>query len=741
MTFKPALPLLLASLAIPTSGFAQGSHDNTDKPSPPPPFATPVAAVAAVVTLDPVVVTAGTRTERLLSEVPIRTEVLLSEDLALRSPLNFAQAVELSNGVRVESNCQNCNTTEVQLLGLPGAYNQILFNGIPLLSTLGSVYGLEQIPVAFVDRIELVKGGGSALYGPGAVAGVINLVTTQPLTSGGFIQAGLDVQKSEPLAQFDARLDAANSPATAASFGTFTATAIGQFSANDAIDFNSDGFTEITEKDLRTGGLQLWYAPTERTRLRTDYTFTAETRRGGDQLSIPEHLTNIAETLDTRYHRASAAWNQDLTPDLDFTLSYAYAFITRDSYYGGLGGRPATDPLAPESAPGAGDNEQSLRDLGYATIGEVAEDQYGYTENPLHFVDLLVRQRIGDHALAYGIQFKHEDVFDQKRDFTGADIGTPLADEHFTNLGFILQDEWRATDRLELVLGTRLDNASTVDGLILSPRVAAAYTATDRLKLRAAFSTGFRAPDIFSEDLHVDTLGGVPVPVVNAPGLSEESSRTAQLGFDLRSAPEATVPWSWDSTVSYTQITDTFLLTRTGSGTSAVDLRENGEGSTVAGLESNFSFNPTRTLKFVVGLSYYKSQYDETETVYDDGAGTTLTTRDYLKNPRFTGVAQAIWSPVPEWNVVGGLKYTGPLDVVNNRTATLNRTTDFYVMDFGIIRHFALPGGTHLDLSFGVKNLFDQRQGDLEVGPSRDAEYVYGPRFARSFYTQLRYEF
>ncbi len=107
----------------------------------------------------------------------------------------------------MESNCQNCNTSEVQLLGLPGAYNQLLFDGIPLLSTLGSVYGLEQIPAGFVDRIEVVKGGGSALYGPGAVAGVINLIPPLPARSGGHVQAGVDVLEGTPQKNADLRLD------------------------------------------------------------------------------------------------------------------------------------------------------------------------------------------------------------------------------------------------------------------------------------------------------------------------------------------------------------------------------------------------------------------------------------------------------------------------------------------------------------------------------------------------------
>ena len=697
-----------------------------------------------VVQLEPLTVTAGTRTERLLEEVPIRTELVLAEDIALRAPLNFSQAVELTNGVRVESNCQNCNTSEVQLLGLPGQYNQILFDGVPLLSTLGGVYGLEQIPVAFVDRLELVKGGGSALYGPGAVAGVVNLVSLRPRASGGFVQGGVDLQKDEPLRIADIRLDLVGpAPARAgAGRGALAASVVGQAATNDAIDFNGDGYSEITEKELRTAGLQLWVEPSGGSVLRVNHAFTDEHRRGGDRLDRPEHLANIAESLDTTFHRGALAWDREVTPDLDFTATYAFARIERDSYYGGLGGAAPADPLAPESAPGAGDNDQALIDRGYATAGEVAYDQYGYTEDTLHFFDLLLRRRAGEHALAAGVQYKHERILDEKRDAAGGRVGPgPLTDDDFSNLGFVFQDEWTAADRLDLVLGARLDDASTAADPVFSPRLAAAWAARSNLKLRAAVSTGFRAPDVFSEDLHVDTIGGAPVPIVNAPGLAEESSRTLQLGFARGPAVGDALPWGWDATLSHTIIRDTFVLTRTGAGAGSVDLRENGSGSTVTGLETNFNLRPVESLRLDAGLAYYVSRYEAPEAVLDDGAGTVLTTRDYLKTPRLTAIAQAVWSPIDGHDLFAALKFTGPMDVLNNRTATINRSESFHVVDLGYTRHFELGGGRHLDWSIGVKNLFDERQRDLEVGAARDSDYVYGPRFARSFYTQLRYEF
>lgn len=108
------------------------------------------------------IVVTGTRTERLQREAPVRTDVIGDTVLRLAAPRNLADALEYLPGARAESNCQNCNTTEIQLLGLPGVYNQILFDGLPLVSGAAAVYGVEQFPTVLIDRIEVVK--GAALF-------------------------------------------------------------------------------------------------------------------------------------------------------------------------------------------------------------------------------------------------------------------------------------------------------------------------------------------------------------------------------------------------------------------------------------------------------------------------------------------------------------------------------------------------------------------------------------------------
>nr|WP_255691505.1 TonB-dependent receptor [Luteimonas sp. XNQY3] len=675
-----------------------------------------------------VTVSTATRTERLLSDVPIRTEVLRGEDIALRAVTDFSRVAELVNGLRVESNCQNCNTSEVQLLGLGGAYNQLLFDGAPLLSTLGGVYGLEQIPVAFINRVEVVKGGGSSLYGPGAVAGVVNLIPQQPTRNGGFVQAGTDVQDGEPAWSIDGRGDLVSAD------GRGGLSVVGQWSTTDAIDFNGDGYSEIVEKDQHVVGAQGWYAPGEDTLLRANYLFTHEERRGGNRLDQPEWLANIAESLETDYHRGGVHLDRAIGDSADFTVGYSFAFIKRRSFYGGLG-EVATDPADPDFDPD---------ELAPGVPGSAAEtsfDQYGYTENPLHYLDSQFNLRRGAHALAFGLQYKRESVRDDQRNGDGE---TLLRGERetFSNLGAFVQDEWAVNDAVDLVLGVRVDKHSALDDAIFSPRLALAWQASDALKVRAGISTGFRAPEVFSEDLHVATLGADPIRIRNADGLTEERATTAMLGVDWRPGSDGRL--SWDATVSLTQLRDTFVLSEIREDAGGLhQVRENAAGSQVAGFESNLSWQASDTVRVSTGVAWYRSRFDAAQVVFDDtgdGGDTVIWTRDYLKTPRWSGQAQLTWSPSPLLDAYVGLKYTGRMRVLNNNTASLDRSREFWVVDAGTTWHLG-QGDRHWDLALGVRNLFDQRQKDLETGAGRDSDYVYGPRFARSVYASARFNF
>ncbi|MCD9097281.1 TonB-dependent receptor [Luteimonas fraxinea] len=686
------------------------------------------AAERNAVELDRVqVVSTATRSERLLADVPIRTEVLRGEDIALRAVTDFSRVAELITGLRVESNCQNCNTSEVQLLGLGGAYNQLLFDGAPLLSTLGSVYGLEQIPAALIDRVEVVKGGGSSLYGPGAVAGVVNLIPQQPVRNGGFVQVGTEVQRGAPAWSVDGRGDLVSDD------GRGGLSVVGQWSTSDAIDFNGDGYSEIVDKDQRVAGAQGWYAPNDTATLRANYLFTHETRRGGNRFDQPEWLANIAESLDTDYHRGGVHWDQRLGDDADVTFGYSFAFIRRTSFYGGLG-EVATDPADPAFDPDALDPRVP------GSAAATSFDQYGYTENPLHYLDSQFNLRRGAHALAFGVQYKRESVRDDRRNAAG-DTLLRGARERFSNLGVFVQDEWTVGEAVDLVLGARVDKHSALRDAIVSPRLALAWQASEAWKFRAGVSTGFRAPEVFSEDLHVDTLGAEPIRIRNADDLVEERATTAMLGLDWRTGDGRL---TWDATASLTALRDSFVLSEIREDAVGLyQVRENAGGAQVAGFETNLGWQAGDTVRLTTGVAWYRSRFDAAQTVFDDsedGGDTVIATRDYLKTPRWSGQAQLTWSPSSLLDAYVGVKYTGAMWALNNNSARLARTPTFWVVDAGTTWHLG-RGDRHWDLALGVRNLLDQRQKDLETGAGRDSDYVYGPRFARSVYASARFNF
>lgn len=693
-----------------------------------PAMATGPAVAPSATDLDRVlVVRTATRTARLLDDVPVRTEVLRGEELALRAATDLSRAAELINGLRVESNCQNCNTSEVQLLGLGGAYNQLLFDGLPLMSTLGAVYGLEQIPVAFVNRVEVVKGGGSALYGPGAVAGVVNLVAEQPARNGGFVQGTHELQRGQWLHMLDGRGD------RVAEDGRYGVSLVGQWLRGTPIDFNHDGYTEIVDRTQKVAGAQAWLAPTPTATVRAHYLYTREARRGGNRLDVPAWQANIAEALDTHFHRGGLAWDHALGDNADFSLGYAFAWIRRHSFYGGLG-ETVTDPADPGYDPDALDPHLP---------GSPASEswrQYGYTENPLHFIDSQLNLRRGAHAWALGVQYKREQVRDDQRDGAGATLVRGDR-ETFSNLGVFVQDEWAATEHLDLVLGARADRSGALARTIVSPRVALAWRASPATTWRAGVSTGFRAPEAFSEDLHVDTLGAEPVRIRNADALREERARTAMLGVDWRTADGGL---RWDATASWTRLRNTFVLSDIRQDAEGLyQVRDNASGAQVAGLETNLGWQAADTLRLTFGLAWYRARHDQAQVVFDDtdeGGQTVLAQRDYLKTPRWSGQAQLVWSPSHRMDAYLGLGYTGALWVLNNTDARLVRSRDFWVVDAGATWHLG-QGARHWDLGLGVRNLFDQRQRDLERGAARDSDYVYGPRFARALYASARFNF
>ena len=136
------------------------------------------------VALDGVVVSAN-RNETTRRLAPTLVNVVDLKIFENANSTTLAQGLSFQPGVRVESNCQNCGFQQVRINGLDGPYTQILLDSRPIFSALSGVYGIEQIPASMIERVEVMRGGGSALFGSSAIAGTINIITKEPIRNSG----------------------------------------------------------------------------------------------------------------------------------------------------------------------------------------------------------------------------------------------------------------------------------------------------------------------------------------------------------------------------------------------------------------------------------------------------------------------------------------------------------------------------------------------------------------------------
>ncbi|PID80342.1 hypothetical protein CSB20_07800, partial [bacterium DOLZORAL124_64_63] len=460
------------------------------------------------------VVVTGTRTARLLSEVPVRTEVLSRDILDAAAARSLADAITFTPGVRVLNNCQNCNFTTLSMLGLEGKYSQVLFDSQPLFNSLSMVYGLEQIPADMVERIEVVKGGGSAMYGPGAVGGVVNIIPREFDVSGG--RAYVNTEFMDTVRNWSAGFNTGLVSEDRSNHLSM----FGMSARNHAYDRDADGFSDTARRNLTTFGGRMTHTMAGGGRLSLDYGRVDEDRRGGNNLTAPPFESDIAEWIRTERDMVAMNVDQPLGETTDMKVNVSYANTNRHAYYG-VGG---------------------------------ALDAYGTTINPLWVVDTQLNHRLGDHTLSWGLQYT-----DDKLDDDHPGHNRHLR-SHAVNRGLFVQDDWTLQEHLTLLFGVRVDDHNMLADPVISPRAALYYKPVESTTVRASFSTGFLAPQVFDEDLHIALAGGEPQIIVNGDNLKEEKSRSFTLGVE--STPKVGHGWVLlEANVFHTELHDAFALT------------------------------------------------------------------------------------------------------------------------------------------------------------------------------------
>lgn len=216
----------------------------------------------------------------------------------------MADVLGFQTGLRVEQTCTNCGVPSLRINGLEGQYTQILMDSRPIFSSLASVYGLEQVPTGMVDRVEIIRGGGSALYGANAIAGVVNIVTKEPTRNfvnvdhnTSFLETGgYDINTS-----MNASVVTENQKAGIFLFAVQR--------NRKQYDRDDDGFSDIPLLNSTTAGFRSFFRTSDYSKLTAEYHHVKEYRRGGCDIELPPHETDLAEQLRHDIDAGSLRWD------------------------------------------------------------------------------------------------------------------------------------------------------------------------------------------------------------------------------------------------------------------------------------------------------------------------------------------------------------------------------------------------------------------------------------------------
>ena len=189
--------------------------------------------------VDEVVVSAS-RTERNKRYSPTIVSVVGEKLFDATASCNLAESMNFQSGLRVENNCSNCGTVQLRINGLEGQYSQILLDSRPIFSTLATVYGLEQLPASMIERVEVIRGGGSALFGANAIGGVVNIITREPQRNTVSLSGTTSILKGGSL-----DLGASLNGAFVSDDYRAGVYLFGMVRERDAYDRNGDGFSDI----------------------------------------------------------------------------------------------------------------------------------------------------------------------------------------------------------------------------------------------------------------------------------------------------------------------------------------------------------------------------------------------------------------------------------------------------------------------------------------------------------------
>nr|WP_245750677.1 TonB-dependent receptor [Allomuricauda taeanensis] len=494
--------------------------------------------------LDETVVT-GTLKPVSRLESPVPVEVYSPTFLKRNPTASIFDALQNVNGVRPQINCNVCNTGDIHINGLEGPYTLVLIDGMPIVSGLGTVYGLTGIPNSLIEQIEIVKGPASSLYGSEAVGGLINIITKTTLSAPEFFADGFMTGWGEY------NLDVGSKFRLGKKADVLLG--VNYFNYNQPIDNNGDNFTDLTLQD-RISIFQKWDFERKDSRIFSlAGRFFYEDRWGGEMQWTPEYRGGdeiYGESIYTRRWEVLGKYQLPLAEKL--LLSVSYNDHSQNSVYG---------------------------DTEY-----LADQRIG-------FAQLTWDKTLGHHDLLLGSAVRYN-YYD---DNTPA---TPEADRIWIPSVFA-QDEYSFAPKHSFLGGLRYDHDQR-HGNILTPRAAYKWKISDHDIFRVNAGTGFRVVNLFTEE-HAALTGAREVVI--AEELKPERSVNVNLNYLKKIYSDNGTFIGIDASAFYTRFSNVILPDYETDPNQII--YDNLDGKSVSqGISANLDIAFPSSLKMMVGATW-----------------------------------------------------------------------------------------------------------------------------------------
>ena len=647
-----------------------------------------------LVQIDGVIVSA-TRSETTRKMSPTLVNVVGMDIYNKTNSTTVAQGLAFQPGVRVENNCQNCGFQQVRINGLDGQYTQILIDSRPIFSALAGVYGIEQLPANMVDRVEVMRGGGSALFGSSAIAGTINIITKEPVRNSASVS-----HTTTSIGGTSAMHNTTDINASIVSEDNKLGIAVfGQNTEKDAWDANGDGFTELSRISGQTIGFRGYVKTGLYSKVTAEYHHLQEFRRGGDNLHLPPHEAMIAEQTEHGINTGGVKFDVFSKDNKHrFNTFASIQHIARDSYYGA-----GMDP----NAYGKTDD-----------LTWVGGAQYIYRMAECLFMpsDLTV-------GLEYNEDYLQDNMWGYDR----------VTDQTVRIVSAYAQNEWK-NSRWGLLIGGRIDKHNLIKKVIFSPRANLRFNPTENINLRASYSYGFRAPQAFDEDLHIDNVGGTVSMIRLADDLQVEKSQSISVSADIY---HSWGDWQGNILVEgfFTDLDDVFALKELGFENGVlIKERHNESGARVFGANLEGKIAWRNVFQLQAGLTKQSSNYKEARSWSDD----VEATRKMFRTPDLHGYMTASYNQLKDLTLSLTGTYTGSM-LIEHHAGMIEKnltveTPGFWDMGFKTAYDLKMHGNVSLQLNAGVQNIFNSFQDDFDSGADRDSGYIYGPTLPRTFF-------